>query len=210
MAGFVTAAYVVAGSTAALSMYSSSQANSRADSIADSQNASNTAANNRSVALAEQDNADRKAELLKRFNISSSKMADTSQDINTGLATKLTSLNMELVKAQSVTDNTLATGNITGRLAERLRNTSAIQGSMAKGNAIQDTDAQLKDLGSKLETMATDKETQDLNLDIDTSSAITAANNQLVSNYAYSNSTGLAGTVATGISTGMSTYSAVK
>jgi hypothetical protein len=204
MGGFMTAASV------GVSMYTADQANQRQDQIAADQNRNNTEASNRSIAQANADNAKRKAELLRRFNVSSGKLADSAQDINTGLATTLTSMDMQLVKAQSVTNNILATNHVTGRLAERMRNAGEIQGSMAVGNAVQDTNAQLKDIGSRLETMAMNKESEDLNLDIDTSNAVTAANNQLVSNHAYSQSSGLGGVLASGISTGVSVYSVTK
>ena len=210
MSGAITAAVVVGGAT----MYATNASNKRADEIASSQNASSADANARSIARAEANNASRKAELLRRFNISSDKLADNAQQINTGLAVQLTSLEMSLAKTESATDNALATNHITGRLAERLRNAQSIQGSMAKGNAIQDTQAQLTELGNKLETMAMNKTTEDMDLDIDTSNAITSANNSMINNYAYSSSTGTAGVISagvvSGVNTGLTAYSVLK
>jgi hypothetical protein len=187
----------------AVGAYSSYSANQRADAQANAQNAANAEAYNRSVERAAQDSEDRKAELLRRFGISSSKLKNTSQDIARGTATQLTALDMELAKAQSVTDNKLATQHITGRLADRFRNTIDIQGGMQKGNILQNTEAQLKETGNKLETMTMNYESDQLDLDIDYSNSINAANNQLVANHAYSQSTGLVGIIATGASTAL-------
>jgi len=202
MGGFITAAVMV-GTT----MYASDQANSRMDAQAAAQNAANQEAYNRSTALAEKDTVARKEELLARFGVSSAKLKDTSQDVIRGTSVQLTALEMELAKAQSVTDNNMASKHITGRLAERMRNTVSIQGNMQKGNIIQNTEAQLKDIGNKLETMGTNVETEQMNLDIDLSNSINAANNQLVAGTAYSQSTGLGGTIAAGAISGVQAYS---
>jgi hypothetical protein len=194
----------MSGALTAAVVYSSYSANQRADAQASAQNAANAAAYNRSTALAEKNSKERKDELLRRFGISSSKLKDTSQDVIQGTGVQLTGLEMELAKAQSVTDNKLATQHITGRLAERFQNTIDIQGSMEKGNILQNTEAQLKDLGNKLETMTMNYESDQLNLDIDFSNSINAANNQLVANHAYSQSTGWAGVVASGVTGYMS------
>jgi len=201
MGGFITAAVVVG-------TYSADQANKRQDSIASARNEANQASYARSTALAEQNAVDRKEELLRRFGVSSGKLQDTSKDITKGASIKLTALDMELAKAQSVTDNKLATQHITGRLADRLRNTVDISGAMQKGNILQDTEAQLRDVGNKLETMTMNVESEQMNLDIDLSNSINTANNQLVAGTAYSQSTGLAGVVASGVSSGTAAYSA--
>jgi len=200
----------IIAATTAVSMYSAQQANKAADAQAESQNAENAAAHDRSVALAEKNAEERKTELLRRFGITSSKLKDTSQDIFKGSAMQLTNLEMELAKAQSVTDNKLATQHITGRLADRLKNSIDIQGDMQAGNIIQNTESQIKDLGNKLETMTMNVESEQMNLDIDLSNSINSANNQLVSSHAYSSSTGLGGVMSAGISTGLSAYSVLK
>ena len=183
----------------AVTAYSVYSANERADSLASAQNASNKAAHARSLELSEKNVADRKEELLRRFGISSGKMKDTEGDIFQATSVKLTALEMDIAKAKSVTDNTLASKHITGRLAERMNNAIAIQGDMTKGNILQDSEAQIKDLGNKLETLTTNNETEMMNLDIDLSNSINAADNALVAGTAYSSSSGLGGVVAAGV-----------
>jgi len=200
----------MAGVMAAVAVYSMYSANERADQMASGQNASNAAAHDKSVAKAEADAKDRRDELLRRFGVSSGKLADTQQDIERGTAIQLTNLEMELAKANSVTDNAIASRHITGRLAERMNNVIDIQGSLQKGTIVQNAEAQVRDVGNKLETMAMNTETSEMNLDIDLSNAVTAADNQLVSSYSYSQSTGIGGVVASGVSAGMSTYLATK
>jgi len=194
MAGYFIAASV------AVSVASTVAANSRADKQAAAQNASNQLANEKSTERAEKNRIERKGELLRRFNISSSKMKDNRADILGGTATQLSELDTQLLAASSSLGNTMATRQLTGRLAQRLRTAGSIQGDQAKGNILQATEAQFKDLGNKLETMKMNKETQEMDLDIDTSNAINSANNQMVSNRAYSQSSGLAGVAASGFS----------
>jgi hypothetical protein len=133
-------------------------------------------------------------------------MEDTSQDVFKATSTKLTALEMDIAKAKSVTDNTLASKHITGRLAERMNNAIAIQGDMTKGNILQDSEAQIKDLGNKLETLTTNNETEMMNLDIDLSNSINAADNALVAGTAYSSSSGLGGVVAGGVTAFANNY----
>lgn len=196
MSGFVAGAMVV---STAVAIKSTSDSNKRADEIADNQNYANTEAANRSISLSEKDNADRKAELLRRFNIKNSKIADTANVINTATAHKLTNINMQMTAARSATTNNLATKGITGRLAERLRAVQSVKGSQVKDSVLQGQEAELKAIGDKLETQAMDFESENLNLNIELGNAINAANNQQISNYAYSASTGTAGVFASGI-----------
>lgn len=206
MGGIFTA---IAVSTV-VSVGSTMAANSRADKQAAAQNASNQLANEKSREREEKNRIERKGELLRRFNISSSKLKDNRADILGGTATALSELDQQLLVASSSTGNVLATRQITGRLAQRLRTAGSIQGDQAKGNILQATEAQFKDLGNKLETMSMNKETQEMDLDIDTANAINSANNQMVANRAYSQSSGMAGVVAGGISAGLGGYMSGK
>ena len=194
----------------AVSMYTASEANSAADARANAANVANTEAAERSRLAAEADAKARKEELLRRFSIKSAKVKDSSQEVFRSAAVKLTSLESQLATAYSVTDNALATKHITGRLAERLRNTQAIKGSLAKGTIIQESEAMVKDIGRKLETMTMDVESEQLDLNIDLSNAINAANNAEVRGYTYSTSTGTAGLVSAGVSGALQGYTIGK
>jgi len=185
---------------AALGVATTILGNDAADSRAASANAANTEAADRSRALSEKNAADRKAELLKRFKIKSSKVKDASQQINTATATKLTNLDMQINKARSATDNASATKHLTGRLTERLKNVQAIQGSLSKGTILQAGEAQNKEVGSKLETLTMDVESEQMNLNIDLSNSINAANNAEVRGYTYSTSSGIGGVMSSAVS----------
>jgi len=204
MSGVVTAAVV------GVSMYSTYESNKRQDRIAKDQNRNNRIAHDMSVSNAEEYGRQRRDELLRRFNISSSKLKDTSQDVMQGSEIKLTALDMAFAKAASATDNAIASKHITGRLADRMRSVMSIGNSMEKGNIVQDTEAQLTAIGNKLETLEMNRETQAMDVDIDVTNSINTANNSLVTNHAYSQSTGLAGTLATGLSSGVMAYGAMK
>jgi len=196
MSGVITAAVVVGTA----SMYSADQANSAADARASSANTANALSATRSRELAAQNAADRKEELLRRFNVKAGKIQDSTQQINLATASKLTNLDMQMKTARSATDNTLATKHVTGRLADRLKSVQDIKGSMAKGSIIQASETQTKGVSEKLETLAMDVESEQMNLGIDLSNSINAANNAEVRGYSYSSSTGTAGMVVAGIS----------
>lgn len=204
MGGFtIGAAVVVAGA----SMYASSQANAAADQRAEDANAANSAAANRSRELSAEQNIVRKGELLRRFNIKTSKLQDTNQQINMALSTKLTSHTMSIATTESKTDNVLASKGITGRLAERLRAAQDIQGDMQKGTLISEAEQKHRSIGDNLEMLAMNYESEAMNIDIDTANAINSANNQEVRGWTASTSTGTAGVMASGVSgaaTGMS------
>jgi len=188
--------------TAGLAIYSMVEAdkqNKEADKRASKANAANKAAAEEARRRAEEDATARKAELLRRFNISGSKIDDSRQQINMATSVELTSLDMSLLEARSKTDNTLASRHITGRLAARLKNAADIKGDMAKGSITQKAVTQNKEISAKLETLAMDLETQQLDLDIDLDNAITAANNNEVRGYVDSSSRGTAGVVAGGL-----------
>jgi len=191
---------VLGAVTGAFSMYSAVQANKAADARAAQANFENAMAADRARRKAEKDAKERKEELLKRFKVKSSKIKDTSQEVFRATANKLTNLDMQMNKARSATDNALATKHLSGRLADRLRATQAIQGSMAKGTVVQASEASLKSIGDKLETLAADTEAQELNLDIDLSNSIEAANNDEIRGYTFSRSTGDLGVMSSTLS----------
>ena len=189
---------LVAATTAA-NMFLGYEANQTADARASAANAANAAAADRSRLQADEDAKSRRDELLRRFKITSGKVKDSQQQIELATANSLTSLDLTLAKSRSATDNVLASRHIQGRVAERLKNAVAIQGSMQKGTIVQGAEAQIKDLGSKLESMGTNLETEQMNLDIDLSNAITAADNAEIRGVTYSSSTGLAGVATAGL-----------
>lgn len=195
MAGAITAAVTVSAAT----MYATHEANKAADARAEAANKANALAANRSRELAEKDAKKRREELLRRFNIKADKVRDTNQVINSATSTKLTNFEIQLASAQSITDNTLATKHITGRLAERLRNAQAIQASMQKGTMLQEAEAQHITVGDNMEMMAMNYESESLNLGIDLENAINQANNQEIRGVTYSASTGTAGMISAGI-----------
>lgn len=195
MSGFIAGAAVTAGA----SMYASGQANKAADQRARDANLANTAAANRSRELSEASAAKRKAELLRRFDIKADKTVDTNRQINTALSTKLTNFSMELSASISKTENALATRNIRGRLADRMRTAAAVQSEMKKGTLIQAAEASHEKIGDNLEMMRMNYESEYLNVGIDLADSINAANNQEVRGWTASTSTGGAGVMASGI-----------
>ena len=207
MAGIVAAA-VTAGS-AELSFYSAQQSNKAADRRAAAANANNAAAAEQSRLAAAESNKLRQSELLRRFKINAGKVKDTVKELEQSTALKLTTVDMSILKAKSVTDNTMASKHIEGRLAERLQNTIDIQKDMAKGNIVQATEADIKSVNSKLENMVSNLESQQMNVDIDFSNAINQANNNEIRGITFSSSTGMLGAINAGVGGAMQGMSAV-
>jgi len=204
------AAVVVGVAGIGVGMASASAANKAADQRAEDANFANTQAASRSRDLAAQNAKNRKAELLRRFDIKSGKMKDSNQQINMGLATKLTSFELAYQKASSVTDNALATKHITGRLANRMRSAQAVQASMSKSGLIQAGEQSHREIGSKLESLLMNKETEDSGIDVDLSNSINGANNQEVKGWTASTSSGslgVANAAIGGLAQGLSMYS---
>ena len=196
MGGAITAAVAVGG----VSMYTASKANKAADERASVANANNAAAAEQSRLLAEQSASSRQAELLRRFNITSGKVKDSVNDVYQATALNLTNLDMDILKANSVTDNALATKHIEGRLSQRLQSVIDIKGDMQKGSILQGTEQQVRSVNEKLSSMRMDLESEQMNVDIDLHNAINQANNQEIMNYTYSSSTGTLGVISSGIS----------
>ncbi len=194
MSSFATLA--VAG----LGVASSVAANSAAGKRADAANAANSESAERSRLAAQKNTEERRAELLRRFNIKSSKVADSADNINRATAVKLTSIDLAASKAMSTTDNVAATRHITGRLASRMKNALNIHEDMQKGTTLQEGEQANREIGAKLEAMGMDYESETLNLDIDLTNALNAANNAEVRGYTYSQSTGALGVINAGVS----------
>jgi len=207
---------VIAVGAAGVGMYSANQANKAADQRASDANKANSASAERSRLNAQKNTEERRAELLRRFNIKSSKVADSADNINRATAVKLTSIDLAASKAMSTTDNVAATRHITGRLASRMKNALNIHEGMQKGTTLQEGEQANREIGAKLEAMGMDYESESKNLDIDLTNAINAANNAEVRGYSYSQSTGSLGVINAGISgasSGMSmgaSYKAAK
>ena len=197
MSAFVIGGAVIVGGAA---IYASSSANSAADQRASDANAANQASADRSRELSTANTATRRAELLRRFDVKSAKTVDTNQQINIATAINLTEFDMQMASAQSVTDNALATRQITGRLAERLRAAQSIQGDMKKGTIVQSSEAKHREIGDNLEMMRMNYESEEMNVNIDLANSINSANNQEVRGWTASQSTGSAGVISSGIS----------
>jgi len=211
MSAAITAAVVIGGA----SYYAASESNKAADRRASAQNTNNMMAANRSRDLATKNNEARKAELLRRFNIKTDKIHDTNQEVNQALSVELTDFTMQLAAASGKLENALATKHLEGRLAERMKIAQSIQAEMKKDTLVQRAEATHRKIGDNLEMMRMDYESEQMNVGIDLSNSINAANNQEVRNWAYSTSSGSAGVisstvggVASGVSLGTSINSA--
>jgi len=196
MIGMIAAA----GGMGLLSYYTASQSNKVANARAAAANANNIAAANQARAEAEANNLTRQTELLRRFKIRAGKIKDSNQLVGQATALQLTNLDMEILKAHSVTDNAIASRHIEGRLSERLQNSIDIQKSMTSGNIVQGAQSQVRDINSKLEAMTSDLESKQLNVQIDFNNAINQANNNEIRGITYSSSTGTLGAISSGIS----------
>jgi hypothetical protein len=188
---------------AALQYYTSYEANEAANARAEAANANNAAAAEHSRLLAERDNKVRQEELLRRFNIRAGKVKDSVNDLQQSTALQLSNIDMEVLKATSITDNKLAAKHIEGRLADRFTNALALIGKLQEATAIQASQASAREVNEKLSAMVMDLESEQLNVNIDYSNAINQANNNEVRGITYSNSTGDLGSITVGLSGAM-------
>lgn len=182
-----------------LSLYQAYEANKTADAQAKAANYNNKAAADHSRLLAEQDSRERQDSLLKKFKIKAGEVKDSVDDIKQATAVSLSNLDMEILKAKSITDNTNASRHIEGRLTQRLQASIDIQGDLQQGSITQNAQQQTRSVNDKLVQMRRQLESQQENISVDYDNAINQANNNEIRNISYSHSTGTLGIISSGI-----------